>query len=266
MQLPRLDTEAPRTLYASGVNFAAVLLGLALIVWRATGDDEIALLNLWSTWGLFLGLFGQMGLVSGVLDDRKWHNPSVLGAAAALLILGGVAAGLLRNSVFPTHERWWIAVGVIASCTYLIGRQRAVLTNAKRGFVALWIAAGENVIRALTLGCVLVAGRPDLAVFAIVGPFVVSLLWLSKHGGEAVGEIGPRERLSGVAAPIAILAGLPALLAFAMVPHQLLRSQSPVLCCCLLGRSWRVVMRVVLRGFRRLLVRVCSSRSSSLLT
>ena len=70
--------EALGRLGSTSINFAAVLIGLILVAWRLDGPAEVATLNLWSAWGIFLALFGQIGLVAGVLDGKSGLSTKVL--------------------------------------------------------------------------------------------------------------------------------------------------------------------------------------------
>ncbi len=213
------------TISASTINFGAILVGLFLIVWATSGNDEIAILNLWSAWGLFLGLFGQIGLISGVLDGTHWRSGRVFGHAALYLTLGAAGAAALRDRLFPEHGNWWVAVGIVALSTYLIGRRRSELTRQNRGSVALWIAAAENVARAVLLGIAFLIGGAnvafgaDLAVVAIVAPFALSIVLLNRVDDPDLSatETGT-EAASTAAMLVGVLAGVPALLAFGVVP------------------------------------------------
>ncbi|RZV41857.1 MAG: hypothetical protein EX269_15745, partial [Acidimicrobiales bacterium] len=204
---------------ATVINFPVVFAGFLIIVWKTDGNDEIALLNLWSSWGILLGLLGQVGLISGFMDRLGPTALSVRRNAMVFAALAAVVAFVFRSRLFPDHETWWAAVGFIAAATYVIGRQRAEFTLGKDSITAVIIAAGENVVRTVLVLIFILAGSADWGALAIVLPFIVSITVL--HSRSPV--INPEmERANTTALPSAIepgiLAGMPALAAYAVVP------------------------------------------------
>ncbi|MGI9607916.1 MAG: hypothetical protein ACR2P0_17440 [Acidimicrobiales bacterium] len=212
--------------FATAINFPVVFAGLIVIATQANGDSEIALLNLWAAWGIALGLLGQLGLVSGYLDRESWTSVGSLKIAAAAGIIGGALVFALRSSLFPSHEWWWILVGIVAATVFLVGRQRAQRTLAGDGVYALVVTAIENVVRAFLVVIAVaftdVDSNPIWVAIAIVAPFAASIVLLEMRERAGV----PMTSLDDVKSPTlasgslvtGLLAGVPAVAAYALVP------------------------------------------------
>lgn len=203
---------------ATVVNFPVVFAGFLIIVWQTDGNDEIALLNLWSSWGILLGLLGQVGLISGVMDRLGSGAAVVRRNAVIFAALAAAVAFAFRSKLFPEHELWWIAVGIIAAATYVIGRLRAEFTLGKDSITAVVIAAVENVARTLLVLILVVAGSASLGVLAIVLPFFLSLALLQMRSPIANPAWEEPARVMPSAIAPGVLAGVPALGAYSVVP------------------------------------------------
>jgi hypothetical protein len=214
-------------LFATTINFPMVFAGLVAIAALTDGNDEVALVNLWACWGVCQALLGQVGLVQGAVDRLSWRSPRVLRDLVAAGLASGAFGWLLRDSLFPGHPRWWLAMAGIGAATLLIGRMRGLLSTADDGVATVVITALENTLRSATLIVLLLAADPGgdvgLAAAIIVAPFVVSVALLArrwssaeseKTGGTAAGPdaAGPRSVWTGV------LASLPAVAGYAVVP------------------------------------------------
>lgn len=202
---------------ATAANFGAVLVGLWVISRYSSGDDQVALLNLWAAWGIALGLLGQVGLISGVLDRQEWVSQrNILWAVLVAVLIIAVLAPV-RRQLFPQNELWVVFAGVMAGALFVLGRQRADLSLRQRGVSAVAVTAAENVIRALFLTVVLVTDRPTLGAVAIAAPLAVSLVVFASL---SAGDLEPKTSAMGESRSVAVslLAGVPAVLAYAVVP------------------------------------------------
>ncbi len=219
---------------ATLVNFPVVFAGLLAITLGTEGNDEVALLNLWAIWGIAQGLLGQVAQVSGVLDGRRWTDPLALRLAPIIAVPIGVGTLVLAGTLFPDHERWWIAVVSIVVAVIIIGRQRAELISRLDGSHAIVVAALENSIRSTTLVLLLLAAtdREHLVgwgALCIAGPFAVSAALLANRIGSTAPGVGPRALGRGRANQSVaggVLSGFPALAAYALVPALTLLDQT----------------------------------------
>ena len=112
------DRAAPTPLLgviATAANFPIVFVGIIAITAMTSGDDEIALVNLWALWGFLQALAGQIGLVTASLDRRSWRDGSVMVRAASVAVFSGLVVFPFADRLFPGHERWTIAVAVAAA-------------------------------------------------------------------------------------------------------------------------------------------------------
>jgi len=203
---------------ATVINFPVVFAGFLIIVWKTDGNDEIALLNLWSSWGILLGLLGQVGLISGFMDRGGVRAPIVPRNAAVFSAIAAAVAFVFRSRLFPDHELWWLAVGIIAAATYVIGRQRAEFTLGRDSITAVVIAAIENVARTLLVLIFVLAGSASLAVLAIVLPFFLSLALLQTRSPIVNTDWNEHEKTWPSSIAPGVLAGVPALAAYSIVP------------------------------------------------
>lgn len=213
---------------ATLLNFPVVLAGLVAITLGAEGNDEIALLNLWALWGIAQGLLGQVAQVSGVLDGRAWNDPRALRLIPQTAVPATVIAFLLADTWFPSHRSWWVATLFLLVAVVIIGRQRAVLIRRLDGTHALVVAALENSIRSAAIVVLLVASAEGDSLLgwgamAIVGPFAVSMALLANRieSGDPQSRTAAEKHtgnppMRSVAS--GILAGMPALAAYAVVP------------------------------------------------
>ncbi len=207
---------------ATIANFGAVLVGLWAISSFSKGADRVALLNLWATWGVLLGMVGQVGLLSGVLDHKEWRAPRNSAWAGGVTLLVGVALLPVRSTLFAAHESWVAVAAIMGGALYILGRQRGALSLRQRGASALVVTSLENVVRAVLLSSVLIAGRPSLGSIAIAGPLLISFAafdrLIATRPNLAVAPVdrpavdGPRS------IAVSLLAGVPAALAYAVVP------------------------------------------------
>ncbi len=201
---------------ATALNFPLVFIGIVAITTQTDGDQEIALLNLWALWGFLQALLGQVGLATAVLDRLRWNVPAVLARAGLLSLAAGLLVSPFRGRLFPGHERWIAAVMVTAGAVFLIGRLRGGRSLAGDAVSTVVITAGENLVRTSLLLLILAAGRDPIADVAIVGPFLVSIVFLHRRSGE--GDAGRADSSSPARIWSGVLAGLPAVAAYAIVP------------------------------------------------
>lgn len=203
---------------AATANFGAVLFGLWAISEYATGGEQVALLNLWAVWGIGLGLLGNAGLLSGLSDRAQWYRPRNLRVSAAATIASGAILVPLSRQLFDGRTSWALWGAASVGVLYILGRQRARLTLAKHGATALVVTATENVLRAALLVGVLRVGGAQLGALVICGPLVLSAgafhLLLRRQASKI--ELAPRDERRSVA--VGLLAGLPAILAYGVVP------------------------------------------------
>ena len=202
---------------ATFANFGAVLVGLWAISRHASGDDQIALLNLWAAWGISLGLVGQVGLISGVLDRRGWYENRNLSWAAGAVVLTTVVLLPARSQLFAGRGAWALIAGAMAGLLYLLGRQRAALSLRQRGVSAVVVTAVENVLRAVLLTAVLVADQPSFGAAAIATPLVISFFIFSRLSEDRL-ELSDVAMTESRSVAVSLLAGIPAVLAYGVVP------------------------------------------------
>lgn len=215
--MPTLDRRTVALVAATAANFGAVLVGLWAISRFSNGDDQVALLNLWATWGIALGLIGQFGLISGVLDRRSWSSTRNVawafgcGSASLVVLLP------LDDHLFAGRGSWTFIAAVMAGALYLLGRQRGALSIRQRGLSAVVVTAAENILRVAFLTGVLLIDRPALGSIAIVAPMALSFVgfaWLAQGGLEL--ESAALTETRSIA--VSLLAGVPAVLAYGVVP------------------------------------------------
>ncbi len=210
------DSRSSVGVLATALNFPLVFIGILAITTQTDGDQEIALLNLWALWGFLQALLGQVGLATAVLDRLRWNVPSVLARAGLLALTAGLLVGPFRSRLFPGQERWTAAVMVTAGAVFLIGRLRGGRSLAGDAVSTVVITAVENLVRTTLLLLILAADRDPVADVAIVGPFLLSIILLHRRGRE--GDLGPAESSSPARIWSGVLAGLPAVAAYAVVP------------------------------------------------
>ena len=215
-------TPQSRTLtgaLATVANFPLVFLGILAIATQSSGDEEIALLNLWAIWGFLQALLGQIGLATAVLDRIAWNAPPVLVRAAVASALTIAVVAPLRSRLFPGHERWVFAAGAAAFAVFLIGRLRGDRSLAGDGVSTVVVTAAENLVRTALLVILLFADRGSAADLAIVAPFLVSIVALEQRRSRRPAGATTDDAASSPARVWGgVLAGLPAVAAYALVP------------------------------------------------
>lgn len=220
--MTRQSKGAPRLLAAVATifNFPIVLIGLLLIVIGTDGDDTIALLNLWAVWGLANTLLGQIGLLAASTDGRSWVDRRSLELSAGFAVATGVVLGMFRNILFPGHGWWWLIGAVLAAAAHLAGRQRGAMTTRNDGAATVVITAIENLLRVALIGVVVLVGTDAIAPasLAIAAPFVLTIAIQARR--LQPGDVDALASPKGNATPVAIgvLAGLPGVSAYGLVP------------------------------------------------
>jgi hypothetical protein len=204
---------------ATVANFPLVFLGILAIATQSSGDQEIALLNLWAIWGFLQALLGQVGLATAVLDRMAWNAPPILARAAGAGVLTIAIVAPLRSRLFPGHERWVLAAGAAAFAVFLIGRLRGDRSLAGDGVSTVVVTAAENLLRTALLLVLLLADRGSIADLAIVAPFLLSIVALEqRRHRRPAGAPGNDAASSPARVWGGVLVGLPAVAAYALVP------------------------------------------------
>ena len=208
-----------KSLAAVALNFPVVFASLVLITTQTNGNDEVALLNLWAWWGVSNGLLGQFGLITGVLDRQGTKDAPIWFHAGLLAVGAGAIAALLESRLFPNHGAWWAAAALLSALAYLAGRARSMLTLRCEGENALAVTAGENVLRlaALIVAFALLDHVGSAHVIAVVAPLAVSVLALDLLSSRPHPK-GNLDINGQQSVPFGLLAGVPSLLAYLVVP------------------------------------------------
>jgi hypothetical protein len=212
--------STPVAAIATAVNFPIVLVGLLLIVLGTDGDDSIALLNLWAIWGLANTLLGQIGLLAGSTDGLSWTDRAVVGRSIVFGVVVSIGTALTRGTLFPSHERWWIAAGCLAAAAHTAGRQRGSMAARGDGATTVVFTAFENLVRMTLVGLVVLAGGGAIAFgdVAIVLPFAATLTLQHRRLRSRRVVVGPSGGGSPTSVWPGLLAGLPGVAAYAVIP------------------------------------------------
>jgi O-antigen/teichoic acid export membrane protein len=202
-------SSSSRSRAASGLAAGSVLSGLLAYVFFATstrglGAAEAApVAVLWSYWG-----FAAAGLtfpvqhwitrtaaVAGEGAVRaSWASPARL--VAAVVVLSGVGAWLLRDSLFGGDARFALLVALVGAGAAGMGVVRGLLAARRRYAAVGGLLVAENLARCVAAAVLVVLGVDDPAAYgvALLLGYAACAGWVSAWrtmpGPRSAGSVG----------------------------------------------------------------------------